>query len=165
VYDKEEQKLLQAAKPNKELRARTDTKTYVPTDKELEILTKARLHAYHILIEFGIFGGIAYKQILSKIKGSEFDGYEDFFVEKAIQHFEKNAIQKTTKDLKASTFVTWWTKNKVFESGDVWADIAEKLGKHKKQLMNKSPEAYENRVIARAMTHGQFLAYVKSRQG
>jgi hypothetical protein len=57
------------------------------------------------------------------------------------------------------------SRNKVFESGDVWADIAEKLGKHKKQLMNKSPEAYENRVIARAMTHGQFLAYVKSRQG
>jgi hypothetical protein len=163
VSDKNQKaKQLEAKKLEKQLKK--DLKNYVPSDKELDILTKAKLQAYNILIEFGIYSGIAYKQILPKIKGSEFDGYEDFFVEKAIQHFEKNAIQTTTKDLKASTFVTWWTKNKVFESGDVWADIVEKLGSHKKQLLNKNPEAYENRIIARAMTHVQFAAYFKSRQ-
>ncbi len=161
VYDKQ-QKLLEASKPKEELKP--DIKTYVPSEKQLGILSKAKLKAYNILIAFGIYEGIAYKQILPKIKGSEFDGYEDFFVEKAIQHFEKNAIQTTTKDLKASTFVTWWTKNKVFESGDVWADIVEKLGSHKKQLLTKNPEAYANRIIARAMTHAQFAAYFKSRQ-
>lgn len=165
VYEKQEQKQVKAPKPKKEPKPKADIKTYIPSDKELEILSKAKLQAYHVLIEFGIFDGIAYKQILPKIKGSEFEGYEDFFVEKAIQHFEKNAIQNTTKELKASTFVTWWTKNKVFESGDVWADILEKLSNHKKQLMNKNPEAYENRAIARAMTHGQFSAYIKSRKG
>ena len=86
------------------------------------------------------------------------------FYYKIHNYFEKNAIQNTTKELKASTFVTWWTKNKVFESGDVWAETLEKLGKHKKELMNKNPEAFENRIIARAMTHAQFEAYFKSRQ-
>jgi plasmid replication initiation protein len=165
VYEKQEQKQVKAPKPKKEPKPKADIKTYIPSYKELEILSKAKLQAYHVLIEFGIFDGIAYKQILPKIKGSEFEGYEDFFVEKAIQHFEKNAIQNTTKELKASTFVTWWTKNKVFESGDVWAGILEKLSNHKKQLMNKNPEAYENRAIARAMTDGQFSAYIKSRKG
>jgi hypothetical protein len=165
VSDKpQEPKQLQAPKPPKETKPKADIKTYTPSDKEIEVLSKAKLQGYHILLNYGIFAGIAYKQILPKIKGSEFDGYEDFFIERAIQHFEKTAIQTTTKELKASTFVTWWTKNKIFESGDVWADILEKLVKHKKQLMNKSPEAYENRVIARAMTNGQFNAYINSRR-
>lgn len=157
-------KLLQALEPKKEPKPKADIKTYVPSEQEVETLSRAKLKAYNALIKFGIFEGIAYKQILPKIKGSEFNGYEDFFVEKAIQYFEKNAIQNTTKELKASTFVTWWTKNKVFESGDVWAETLEKLGKHKKELMNKNPEAFENRIIARAMTHAQFEAYFKSRQ-
>ena len=96
-----------------------------------------------------------------KIKGSEFEGFEDFFIEKAILHFEKNAIQNTTKALKASTFVTWWTKNKVFESGDVWADIMEKLVKYKKQMQIKKPVAFENRLIAKTMTNAQFEASLK----
>ena len=164
VYERQSQKQLQVPKPPKEPKPKTDIKTYVPSEQDVEKLSRAKLLAYNTLIKFGIFEGIAFKQILPKIKGSEFDGYEDFFVEKAIQYFEKNAIQNTTKELKASTFVTWWTKNKVFESGDVWAETLEKLGKHKKELMNKNPEAFENRIIARAMTHAQFEAYFKSRQ-
>ncbi len=160
VYERKDTAgLLTERKP---IKAKTDMKSYKPSEKEIETLTRAKLKAYNILIEFGIFEGIAYKQILSKIKGSEFDGYEDFFIEKAIQHFEKNAIQNTTKELKASTFVTWWTKNKVFENGDVWADILEKLAKHKKQLQANNPAAFENRIIAKTMTNGQFQEYISS---
>lgn len=148
----------QKAQPKK----KADIKTYTPEEKELETLTRAKLQGYKILIEYGIFAGIAYKQILPKIKGSEFEGFEDFFIEKAIQHFEKNAIQNTTKELKASTFVTWWTKNKVFESGDVWADILEKLVKHKKQMQTKNPIAFENRITAKTMTNAQFEAYISN---
>jgi hypothetical protein len=153
---------LEIPEPKKKIKPKADIKAYIPSEKELDALTKAKLRGYNILLEFGIFEGIAYKQILPKIKGTEFDGYEDFFIEKAIQHFEKTAIQTTTKELKASTFVTWWTKNKVFEGGDVWADTLEKLVKHKKQLLVKDPEAYENRVIARAMTNVQFNEYIKN---
>jgi hypothetical protein len=119
------------------------------------------MQAYRLLLAYGVFAGIAYKQILPRIKGSEFDGFEDFFIEKAILHFEKNAIQNTTKELKASTFVTWWTKNKVFESGDVWADILEKLVKHKKQMQTKNPIAFENRLVGKTITNAQFDEYVK----
>ena len=154
--------LLEGTQPQKEQKIREiKEKNYKPSEKELETLTRAKLKGYNILIEYGIFEGIAYKQILPKIKGSEFEGYEDFFIEKAIQHFEKNAIQSTTKELKASTFVIWWTKNKVFENGDVWADILEKLVKHKKQLQIKSPAAFDNRNIAKTMTNTQFEEYIK----
>ena len=137
-----------------------DVKDYMPTEKDIIILTRAKLMAYKALLNYGVFEGIAYKQILPKIKGSEFDGYEDFFVEKAMQHFEQNAIQNTTKELKTSTFVTWWTKNKVYEKGDVWANILEKLAEHKKQLLKKNPLAFENRIIAKTMTNAQFEEYV-----
>lgn len=140
---------------------KTDIKTFVPTEKDLETLTRAKYQGFKILVDYGVFAGIAYKQMLPKIKGSEFEGFEDFFIEKAIQHFEKNATQNTTKELKASTLVTWWTKNKIFESGDVWADILEKLVKHKKQMQTKNPTAYENRLIAKTMTNVQFEEYIK----
>ncbi len=142
-----------------------DMKAYKPSENELAILTRAKLQGYKILVAYGVFGGIAFKQILPKIKGSEFEGFEDFFIEKAIQYFDKKAIQNTTKELKASTFVTWWTKNKVFETGEVWVDILEKLAKHKKQLQTKSPEVFDNRLIAKTMTNAQFEEYFKARKG
>ena len=150
-----------AAPIKKEKPLKADLKTYIPSENELATLTRAKLQAYNILKNYGIFEGIAYKQIIPKIKGSEFEGYEDFFVEKAILYFEKNAIQNTNKALKASTFVTWWTKNKVFEDGDVWADILEKLTKHKKQLQKTNPAAFENRIIAKNMTHNAFEEYIR----
>ena len=147
VYEKQQKaKQLQAPKPQQEPKPKTDIKTYTPSEKEIAVLSTAKLKAYDILLNYGIFAGIAYKQILPNIKGSEFQGYEDFFIEKAIQHFEKTAIQTNTKDLKARTFVTWWTKNKVFSSGDVWVDILEKLGKYKKQSLNKTVEKPQKRV-------------------
>ena len=153
--------LLETPKPEKERNSTTDLKTYTPSEKDLGVLTRAKLQAYNMLLEFGVFGGIAYKQIVPKIKGSEFEGFEDFFIEKAILHFEKNAILNTTKQLKASTFVTWWTKNKIFGDGDVWADILEKLVKHKKQMQVKNPITFENRMVAKTMTNAQFEEYVK----
>jgi plasmid replication initiation protein len=161
VTEKKAPKQIKSEKPVKELKISDNIKNYVPTEQQLDILSRAKLQAYHKLLEFGVFAGIAYKRILPKIQGSEFDGFEDFFIEKAILHFEKNAILNTTKELKASTFVTWWTKNKVFESGDVWADILEKLVKHKKQMQIKNPEAFENRLAAKTLTHAQFDEYAK----
>ena len=162
IYErKPNAELLAAPKTEKERKPKVNITDFTPNDKDLEILSRSKLQAYNMLLEFGVFAGIAYKQILPKIKGSEFEGFEDFFIEKAILHFEKNAILNTTKALKASTFVTWWTKNKVFETGDVWADILEKLVKHKKQMQIKNPITFENRMVAKTMTNGQFEEYVK----
>lgn len=164
TFNVSDRKIPKPPKPLKEPKAIEKLKTYVPTEQELAILTRAKYQGYRILLDYGVFSGIAYKQIVSKIRGSEFDGFEDFFIEKALQHFDKNAIQNTTKELKASTFVTWWTKNKVFESGDVWADISEKLARHKKQMHVKSPVAFDNRMVAKTMTNAQFEAYTKEKQ-
>ena len=140
------------------------TENYVPNNREIEVLNRSKKKAFEKLVNFGVFDGIAYKKIIPTIKGSEFEGYEDIFIEKAILHFEKTAIQATTKELKASTFVTWWVKNKVFESGDVWADILEKVVNHKKQLQKTNPTAYENRQLARTMTNNEFEEYIKKMQ-
>lgn len=140
------------------------TENYVPNNREVEVLNRSKKKAFEKLVNFGVFDGIAYKKIIPTIKGSEFEGYEDIFIEKAILHFEKTAIQATTKELKASTFVTWWVKNKVFESGDVWADILEKVVNHKKQLQKTNPTAYENRQLARTMTNNEFEEYIKKMQ-
>ena len=140
------------------------TENYVPNNREIEVLNRSKKKAFEKLVNFGVFDGIAYKKIIPTIKGSEFEGYEDIFIEKAILHFEKTAIQATTKELKASTFVTWWVKNKVFESGDVWADILEKVVNHKKQLQKTNPTAYENRQLARTMTNNEFEEYIRKMQ-
>ena len=140
------------------------TENYVPNNREVEVLNRSKKKAFEKLVNFGVFDGIAYKKIIPTIKGSEFEGYEDIFIEKAILHFEKTAIQATTKELKASTFVTWWVKNKVFESGDVWADILEKVVNHKKQLQKTNPTAYENRQLAKTMTNSEFEEYIKKMQ-
>lgn len=140
------------------------TENYVPNNREVDVLNRSKKKAFEKLVNFGVFDGIAYKKIIPTIRGSEFEGYEDIFIEKAILHFEKTAIQATTKELKASTFVTWWVKNKVFESGDVWADILEKVVNHKKQLQKTNPTAYENRQLAKTMTNNEFEEYIKKMQ-
>ena len=146
-------------KPKKEF-----SKDYIPSAQDLDVLTRSKKKAFEKLVDFGIFEGIAYKKIIPTIKGTEFEGYEDVFIDKAIQHFENTAIQTTTKELKASTFVTWWTKNKVFESGEVWVDILEKLVNHKKQLQKTNTTAFDNRLIAKTMTNAQFEEYIKKSQ-
>lgn len=85
--EKQEAQQLKPPKPKKEIKFKADVKTFIPSEKELDTLTKAKLRGYNALLEFGIFEGIAYKQILPKIKGVEFDGYEDFFYPKSDSTF------------------------------------------------------------------------------
>ena len=154
IYDKEkEAKQLALA----ESKSKKDIKDYLPTEKELQTLTYSKRIAYQMLVGYGVSEGISFKRIISKIKGSEFEGWEDFFIEKAIQYFETKAIQKTTPELKASTFVTWWTKNKVFDEGNIWSIILENLIKFKKMTESNCPERFEKRMLAKKMTYVQYL--------
>lgn len=132
---------------------------YRPTDKEIETLSRAKLQAYQLLVDYGVYEGIAFKQMLSEIAGSEVDGFEDLFVKNAIYFFE----HQTTLDadallsVKAKTFVVWWHDLKIFETGgEVWAKIMDKLTMQKKKLIAQTPEAYDNRLIARKMTNNEF---------
>ncbi len=130
---------------------------YEPSEAEINSMTRSRCVAFDMLCAYGTYTGIAYKQIIPTIKGSIFDGFEDYFVKNAIAYFEKNAIQKTSKKLKASTFVKWWLHNKVFHpDSSAWAQICEKVVEQKKLLMDTNIDAYENRLLAKDMSNLEF---------
>lgn len=129
--------------------------------KELANLTYARENAYRMLVEFGVTPGIAFLRLLPTIKGSEFDGFEDYFVEYALEHFKKWATQQKNKDQSAATFVTWWTKKDVFDTAsDVWSKMLEKVIATKKAMQLKEDGKWDNRMLAKEMTAGKFRELV-----
>jgi len=116
----------------------------IPKEEEINALPWAKYNAYKQLVAFGVDEGIAFKQIIPTIKGSEIKGYEDHFIEKALAIFNKKAKQKN-----AGTFVKWWINKKVFDStSDLWAVILEDILKYKKQLMATDMIKYNNRETA-----------------
>lgn len=127
------------------------------TDKDLASLSYAKENAYRMLTEFGVEPGIAFLRLLPTIKGSEFSGYEDYFVEFALRHFKLWAKQQKNKDQSAATFVTWWTKKGVFDvESDVWSKMTEKIIVAKKKLQINDPLKWENRQLAKNLTTAEF---------
>lgn len=137
---------------------------YVPTEKDLAVLTWGKRLAYQELIKFGVKEGIAFKRILPNIGGSEIEGFEDMFIKYSIQYFKKWSKNQNNKKASAGTFVNWWHKKKVFNNnvaGNVWGEIAEKLIAAKNKMDRK---AYDNRVVAKKMTESEFKAWYKKQQ-
>lgn len=125
---------------------------YIPDEIEVDMLPKARKMAYEILVEFGVKPGIAFKQFLPTIKGSEIDGFEDYFVDAALSHFRKWSSSPSP-----ATFVNWWHDKKIFTvQSDVWGKLLEQVIAHKKVLLDKNPVAYENRMYARGVSNKDF---------
>jgi hypothetical protein len=134
--------------------------SYVPNDVEIATFSRARFLAFQLLIDYGVFAGIAFKQLIPTIRGVVFEGFEDYFVQCAIQYFEKYARQKTSKKMKASTFVKWWLHHKVFDTeSKVWSQICERVVAQKKELMATNIDAYENRLLAKDMTDEEFKSF------
>lgn len=137
-----------------------DTEQVTPADlriqRTVEELTFAQLKAYEILVNFGVKEGIALKQILSRITSSEADGFEDMWVEECLQIFRQKAKGGV------GAFVKWFLGLKVFEQGDHYATIMERLQKRKKKLQRDNPMAWDNRQEAKTMTAEEFR---KSRLG
>lgn len=130
---------------------------FVPSEEDVNNLTFAQRLAYIELVNFGVTEGIAFKQLLPSIKGSEFAGFEDYFVKYAIGHFKNWAKQPN-----AGVLVKWWHEKKVFDtSSDVWSQILEKVVTAKKKLENTNPEAFSNRHTAKKMTYVEFLEWHK----
>lgn len=130
---------------------------FEPAEKDLQTLSWAKRQAYDKLIELGITPGIAYRQLLPTIKGSEFKGYEDYFVEYAIKHFKTWAKQQKSKEMGAATFVNWWLKLKVFDtSSDVWSKMLEQVNNFKKKLRQQDQVRADNREKAATMTELEF---------
>jgi hypothetical protein len=129
---------------------------YLPSVAEVSSLSKAKLDAYHHLVDFGVKEGIAFRQIIGKIKGSESNGFEDWYIQEAIKIFKSKTTLKS-KNAQAGAFVKWYLENKAFEEGSFFAQIMEKISRRKKRM---SAEQRENRRMAMNMTSEEFHATI-----
>ena len=121
---------------------------------QIEDLTFAQQKAHALLTEYGIEESIAL-EMLSRVGGSEINGFEDWYFETVIQIFEAKTGQ-TNASAKAGTLVNWFLKKKVFEQGDMFARIMEQLQERKKQLQRENIEAWGNRLVAKGMSSEEF---------
>ena len=129
-------------------------------ETQIEQLPYAKYRAYNFLLEYGIYEDKAY-EIIQKIQGSTLIGFEDLFIEKAIQHFETKT--KATIDQKAATFVIWFFRG-AFEVGtSEWSMFVEQIVQIQKQMEKEEPEKYENRLLSVNMPHQVFIEQVKSK--
>lgn len=131
----------------------------LPEALDISQLTYAQIRAFYSLTEYHIQDVVA-KEMLGKVKGSEFRGFEDWYFEEIIQIFESKTKQ-TTPEAKAGTLVNWFIREKIFEQGDHFARIMEKLQNRKKMLQQKNAKAWGNRLLAREMAAREFEALVK----
>jgi plasmid replication initiation protein len=127
-----------------------------PSKLDVTTLPRAKFKAYQILEEYGIYDGIILSQVLPTIKGSEVVGYEDIFVQQAIQYFEKNANNASKPEQKAATFVKWWLEHKVFEKEPTWVILLESVLEYKKHIQKTNPVAFDNRGVAAKMSNIEF---------
>ncbi len=128
---------------------------YLPSAEEVGSLSKAQLDAYNHLVDFGVKEGIAFRQMVMKIKGSEAEGFEDWFAQEAIKIFKTKTTLKSKK-AQAGAFVRWYLEGKAFESGSYFGQIMERMSRRKKRL---SAEQWQNRKIAMKMSAEAFNAF------
>ena len=118
-----------------------------------------------MLLDFHVLPGIAFKQILPEIGGSESVGFEDYFIAAALDHFRATASNQQTTIIAAKTFVTWWVKLRIFDTtSDVWSKINERVIKSRKKLEKENPDAFDNRLYAMELTHEQFKDWWEEQQ-
>lgn len=106
----------------------------LPSKLSIDALSFAQLKALKLLTNYQVTLEIALEMI-SRVLGSELKGFEDWYFEEVIQIFEAKTIQKKTT-AKTGTLVNWFLKKQVFEQGDHFAVIMERLQKRKKALQN-----------------------------
>jgi len=155
VYQKQRERLI----------PKSALKDFVPSKEDVQKLTYAQLKAYQILKDFGVYEGIAYKQIIPTIKAGDLEGYEDIFTKNAIDHFLKwtNKDKKNT-EANAGTFVKWWTENKIFDSkkeNTVYWKIAEKVRAEKDRM---TPDRREARLQSIGLPHEEFVKVYHSKE-
>lgn len=139
---------------------RVGEEDFMPTQEDTATLSRAKLKAFELLVELGVYEGIAFKQILPTIGGSEIDGFEDLFVQKAITYFSKKSKRKD-----APTFVKWWHDLKVFEIGsELWTVITEGVIDDRKRLEKDNPEAFNNRMMAKNMSSSEFETWYRKQK-
>jgi len=124
---------------------------FIPSKKDIEALTYSQLKAYEMLKEKGCREGIVYKQIIQKMPSTEYLGWEDVFIRKAWERFEKVTKHKKT-DHKAGAFINWWTAGEFKDR--LFSELMEEVQAEKKK---KSVTELYNRDLAKGIPNGIFL--------
>lgn len=129
---------------------------FCPTEEDIDKLSYSQKIAYDFLCDRKCKEGIVYKQILRKMPSSEYLGWEDVFIEKAWNRFEK-VTKHSKKTYKAGAFIKWWLggefKNKLF-SEIMEAVILEKKSKNDVELYNRN--------LAKTMTSKEFKDAIRT---
>ena len=129
------------------------------TGLKFDALTYAELKAFDRLVAYSVKAEVALEMI-SRVVGSETQGFEDWYFEEVIRIFEVKTDQ-TDGAARAGTLVNWFLKMKIFEQGDHFATIMEKLQTRKKRVQIEKPANWGNRMIAKNMTAIEFEALAK----
>ncbi len=127
---------------------------------KLKDLSYSQTLAFDKLVAYGVTDGVALEMI-SKVKGSEFICFEDWYFDEVVQIFERKTNQEA-EGAKAGTLVVWFLKMKVFEQGDHFAAIMERIQNRKKQLQEKTPTKWDNRMLSKGITATEFQQLFKN---
>ncbi len=130
---------------------------------KFEEMTYAQLKAFDRLVAYSVQDNIAIEMI-GRVEASEVVGFEDWYFEEVIRIFEAKT-QQVDEDAKAGTIVNWFLKKKIFEQNDHFATIMERLNSRKKELQAKSPDSWDNRLLAKTITAQAFLKILKNNKG
>lgn len=120
-----------------------------------EQLTYSQMKGFNWLVAYGINDGIAL-EMLNRVGAAEIQGFEDWYFEEVTKIFESKTDQPEGP-ARAGTMVNWFLKKKIFEQGDHFVTIMERLQIRKKKLQTTRPEAWENRLLAKTMTSEAFM--------
>ncbi|MFK7984383.1 MAG: hypothetical protein AB8G86_30715, partial [Saprospiraceae bacterium] len=125
-------------------------------------LSFAQLKAFQLLTRYGIKIQLALDMV-AKVQSSEIIGFQDWYFEEVIQIFESKTNQ-TIAAAKTGALVNWFLKKQIFEQGDHFAVIMERLQQRKKTLQTENNIAWDNRLLAKEMTAEMFrkLIHTKS---
>jgi plasmid replication initiation protein len=126
-------------------------------------MTYAQVKAFDRLVAYSVQDNIAIEMIGRVVGASEVVGFEDWYFEEVIKIFESKT-QQVEEDAKAGTIVNWFIKKKIFEQDDHFATLMERLNLRKKDLQNKSPESWDNRLLAKTITAQAFLKTLKNKK-
>jgi plasmid replication initiation protein len=144
------------------------TRTTSPQQKDLfdglkfEEMTYAQTKGFDRLVAYGVQDNIAIEMV-GRVEASEMIGFEDWYFEEVIKIFESKT-QQVEEDAKAGTIVNWFLKKKIFAQDDHFATIMERLNVRKKELQSKSPESWDNRLLAKTITAQAFLKTLKNKK-
>ena len=135
----------------------------LPTGLHLSDLSFAQMKALKILTDYRITQELALEMI-ARALGSEINGFEDWYFEEIIQIFESKTNQKTA-DAKTGTLVNWFLKKKIFEQGDHFSVIMERLQLRKKssQKADIMDGRWSNRMLAKGITADNFKILINTK--